>query len=207
MLASGTSPPLGPSIQAKESPVTPEPGSDLSTRTSAPARADSYATAAPTIPAPTTTTFDRASCPNSGSPRDPVVVKSPSSARQPAHRDEGCGVCGELPAAPVTGSPWQARPCRETSRSREAFIEQQLARRTSDEGVSWAISVDDVAVGLVTGLVILMVWHETGMAGIGLLFVPSARRRGLACRAIGLLRDTAGATSREAVVRAGPSNC
>lgn len=53
VLPSGTSPPLGPPTQAKESPVTPEAGSDLSTRTtSAPARADSYATAAPTIPPP-----------------------------------------------------------------------------------------------------------------------------------------------------------
>lgn len=44
-------------IHAKESPVTPDPGSALSTTvTAAPRRAAWYATEAPTIPAPTTTT-------------------------------------------------------------------------------------------------------------------------------------------------------
>jgi len=48
---------LGPRTQAKESPVTPEAGSDRSmSKTAAPAQAAWYATEAPTMPAPTTTT-------------------------------------------------------------------------------------------------------------------------------------------------------
>ena len=57
VLPSIASPALGPRTQAKESPVTPDAGSDRSmSNTAAPAQAAWYATEAPTMPAPTTTT-------------------------------------------------------------------------------------------------------------------------------------------------------
>ena len=57
VLPSIAAPALGPRTQAKESPVTPDAGSDRSmSNTAAPAPAAWYATEAPTMPAPTTTT-------------------------------------------------------------------------------------------------------------------------------------------------------
>ncbi|MFI7676644.1 GNAT family N-acetyltransferase [Actinophytocola sp. NPDC049390] len=68
-----------------------------------------------------------------------------------------------------------------------AFIHRQHGRLVSGQGVSLAIA--DHRTGEARGLVILQLRPQPGVAGLGYGLVPSARRHGLARRAVGLMTE------------------
>jgi RimJ/RimL family protein N-acetyltransferase len=76
-------------------------------------------------------------------------------------------------------------PAHYTPEAGLAYIARQHARLTSGQGVSLAVvdQHDDHAVGHIN----LMLRPQQGVAGIGYWIVPSARRRGIASRAISLI--------------------
>jgi ribosomal-protein-alanine N-acetyltransferase len=78
-------------------------------------------------------------------------------------------------------------PARYTPEAGLAYIARQHARFTTGQGVALAIVEHrtDHAVGHIN----LMLRPQAGVAGIGYWIVPSARRRGIASRAISLLSD------------------
>lgn len=78
-------------------------------------------------------------------------------------------------------------PARYTPEEGLAFVRRQHERLTSGQGVSLAIARHDT--GAAAGLVILQLRPQPGVAGLGYWVVPSARRHGLARRAVGLVTE------------------
>lgn len=76
-------------------------------------------------------------------------------------------------------------PARYTRAEGLAFVARQHERLASGQGVSVAIADHDTDEAL--GLVILQPRPQPGVAGLGYWIVPSARQRGLASRAVGLM--------------------
>jgi [ribosomal protein S5]-alanine N-acetyltransferase len=67
----------------------------------------------------------------------------------------------------------------------EAFIRRQHARTRNGEG--WSLAIADAVSDAALGCVALLLRPQPGVAGIGFWLVPSARGRGVATRAVGLL--------------------
>jgi RimJ/RimL family protein N-acetyltransferase len=78
-------------------------------------------------------------------------------------------------------------PGRYTPEDGLAFIERQHGRLTAGQGVSPDIA--DHRTDEARGLVILGLRPQPGVAGLGYWLVPSARRQGLARRAVGLMTE------------------
>jgi ribosomal-protein-alanine N-acetyltransferase len=67
----------------------------------------------------------------------------------------------------------------------QAFIDRQRGRLEAGEGISLAIV--ELATDRAAGLVWLPLRPQAGVAGLGYWVIPSARRRGLATRAVRLI--------------------
>ncbi len=78
-------------------------------------------------------------------------------------------------------------PGRYTPEEGLAFVHRQRERLTSGHGVSLAIA--DHGTDEARGLVILQLRPQPGVAGLGYWVAPSARRHGLARRAVRLMTE------------------
>ena len=127
VLPSIASPALGPRTQAKESPVTPDAGSDRSmSNTAAPAQAAWYATEAPTMPAPTTTT----SVPGEPRTRDRLPDGNGNCPSRRSPRARAGGLLNEHPGACCSPSP----PARNRSACRSRIRVGKRASPSSGVG-------------------------------------------------------------------------
>lgn len=100
--------------------------------------------------------------------------------------DLGCieeaGIDPRIPGGTTVPAEWSVDEGR-------AFVERQWGRVEANEGVS--LAMHSHALGRAVGLVAMMLRPQPGVIGLGYWVVPSARRRGLARRAVALASDWA----------------